>query len=95
MLFATLDPTTRRIRLPRSSGGSSTSNSASTGAGAGAGGSSDTDGDNDGMVLDANVAGARNKGQEVLLTDHLLTRTLQYLIPSYIILISLFYPDSS
>ena len=45
MLFATLDPTTRRIRLPRSGGGEGA------------------------VVLDANAAGARNKGQEVWLID--------------------------
>ena len=45
MLFATLDPTTRRIRLPRSGGGEGA------------------------VVLDANAAGARNKGQEVWLVD--------------------------
>ena len=60
--------TTRRIRLPRSgSGGAASGNagaSATTGATTGA-----DDAAEGTVVLDANAAGARNKGQEVLLTD--------------------------
>ena len=77
MLFATLGPTTRRIRLPRSGsggGGATASASASSTTSVGAGGSSGSsavadDGTEGAVVLDANAAGARNKGQEVLLTD--------------------------
>ena len=63
MLFATLDPTTRRIRLPRStsSGAGSGSGTGSTGN-SGSGGGMGVDGEEDGeAVLDANAAGARNK----------------------------------
>ena len=68
MLFATLDPTTRRIRLPRSGGGKSreglVGGNAADGEGGGEGGGEDVP-----PILEANLAGVRNKGQEVLLTD--------------------------
>jgi hypothetical protein len=57
MLFATLDPTTRRIRLPRSTSSGAGSGNGNTGSEIHAGG-----GEEEGeAVLDANAAGARNK----------------------------------
>ena len=60
MLFATLDPTTRRIRLPRSGSSGGSGNGGGNGGGSGGVG-----GEEEAVVLDANAAGARNKGQEV------------------------------
>ena len=58
MLFATLDPTTRRIRLPRSTSSGSGSGSGNTGSGGGNGADGEEEEE---AVLDANAAGARNK----------------------------------
>jgi 50S ribosomal subunit-associated GTPase HflX len=68
MLFATLDPTTRRVQLPRSR-----ARARAAASRAGDGGSSGDAGEEveveEEAVVEASAHGVRNKGQEVLLTD--------------------------